>query len=202
MPHSVENPHINQVMKSRLARGVIEEAVGNWTQDRKVMDPTVSHALNDFSIAVAKKILDAEPSYPEFGPVNWKGLVSNKVYDILKYDIFKMEQIPIIVEALREKYGDTRHEFDGLWGYSLAKIANTVGCVAYMVVNGLDPELLTLTQEEAQKSLAEFAERLRETMPEQVLEFDPHVDTLQDLIDEIRVRTDPPDISYLFEKKE
>lgn len=179
-----------------LVHDVIDEAVGNWTRRHfKTPDPQVKAVLLKYAGAVASKILAGATPFPDFSP-GWKGKVSDVTFGLLNYDEFKKEQILILVAALRDKFGDRTADFEkGLWGYSLAKIANTVGVVTYMEKVGLDPNILLMTLEEANASMLKMAQWISEKHPEKVLVVDPATDDMQDVVDEIVLRANPPDVS-------
>jgi hypothetical protein len=187
---------------SALVRRVIDEAIGNWTQQHfKEPNPRVKAVLLGYATTITREVFAGVTPYPDFSP-NWKGDISNRVYELLDYKQFKEQQIPVMVDALSPIFGDKRDELEnGLWGYSLAKIANNVGCIAYMVKNDLDPDLLRMSPEEANASLLKLAENFAKTHPEKVLTFDPSTDDPQDLVNEILLRANPPDISGILPKK-
>lgn len=198
MEQKKTDPRVKKVLATSLVVDVIEEAVGNWTQNREVMDPVMTATLKTYASEVAGLIFAAEVKYPDFGP-NWKGRVSDATYEIIRPDDFVSSQIPVIVEALREVHGDKTEEFDGLWGYSLHKIALYAGNTAYMIANKLDPQLLVMTAEEGREAMMALAEKMAEVSPEKLITVDPAVDSPQDVVDEITVRTNPPDVGHLFD---
>lgn len=154
--------------------------------------------LKIYASEVADLVFAAEVKYPDFGP-NWKGRVSDSTHEIIQPDDFVPSQVPVIVEALREAHGDKTEEFDGLWGYSLHKIALYAGNAAYMIANKLDPQLLVMTAEEGREAMMALAEKMAEVAPEKLITVDQAVDSPQDMVDEITVRTNPPDIGHLFD---
>jgi hypothetical protein len=175
MSGTSDDPRLAKVLAFHWTRDVIGEAIGNWTQNHAVMDPTMLAALRKYATAVATKVLDPER--------------------------FVASKIPIIVEELRIKHGDTSHEFDGLWSYSLFKIAHDVGCIAYMVANNLDPQLILMNSDEGREAIQRLAGRMAETAPDKLVVIDPSVDTPQDVVNEIVLRANPPDVSHVFKKK-
>lgn len=190
------------VLTNKLTNDVIDEAISNWTQRHfKKPNPRVKTVLLGYATTITRKVFAGATPYPDFSP-KWKGDVSNWVYVLLDYKQFKEQQIPVMVDALSPIFGDTRDAFEnGLWGYSLAKITNSVGCIAYMVKNDLEPELLRMSSEEANASLLKLAKTLAKTHPEKVLTSDPSTDEPQELVDEILLRANPPDISGILPKK-
>lgn len=162
------------------------------------MDPVMMATLKIYASEVADLVFAAEVKYPDFGP-NWKGRVSDSTHEIIQPDDFVPSQVPVIVEALREAHGDKTEEFDGLWGYSLHKIALYAGNAAYMIANKLDPQLLVMTAEEGREAMMALAEKMAEVAPEKLITVDQAVDSPQDMVDEITVRTNPPDIGHLFD---
>lgn len=200
--YAAGNQKILAVLTDELTNNVIDEAIGNWTQRHfKKPNPRVKTVILGYATTITRKVFAGATPYPDFSP-KWKSDVSNRVYALLDYKQFKEQQIPVMVDALSPIFGDTRDDFEnGLWGYSLAKIANSVGCIAYMVKNDLQPELLRMSDEEANTSLLKLAKTLAETHPEKVLTFDPSTDDPQEVIDEIRLRINPPDISQILSTK-
>lgn len=192
------DPRVDAVLAVPFVADVIKEAVGNWTHNREVMDPVTLAALRGYASEVAGRIFAAEVNVPDFGS-NWQESVGDATYAIIQPDDLIANQIPIIVEALRETHGDKTEKFDGLWKYSLYKIAHYVGSAAYMVANNLDPELLLMTAEEGRRSMMAFAEKMAEVAPDKLIIVDPAVDSPQDVLDEILVRINPPDIGHLFD---
>ncbi len=200
--YAAGNQKILTVLTNEMTNDVIDEAIGNWTQRHfKKPNPRVKTVLLGYATTITRKVFAGATPYPDFAP-EWKLEVSNRAYALLDFKKFRKLQIPVIVDALSPIFGDTRDEFEnGLWGYSLAKIANRVGCIAYMVKNGLDPELLRMTPEEANASLLKMAKTLAKTHPEKVLTFDLSTNEPQEVVNEILLRTNPPDISAILPKK-
>ncbi|OGG66799.1 hypothetical protein A3I99_00415 [Candidatus Kaiserbacteria bacterium RIFCSPLOWO2_02_FULL_45_11b] len=200
--YSAGDQKILDVLSNEMTNDVIDEAIGNWTQRHfKKPNPRVKTLLLGYATAVTRKVFAGTTPYPDFSP-EWKRDVSNRAYALLDFKKFKEQQVPVIVDALSPILGDTRDKFEnGLHGYSLAKIANVVGCVAYMVKNGLEPELLRMTPEEANASLLKMAETRAKTHPDKVLTFDPSTDEPHEVVTEILLRTNPPDISAILPKR-
>ena len=192
---------IQVVLTNELVDDVIDEAIGNWTQRHfKKPDPNVKAVLLSYATTVTQKVFAGATPYPDFSP-EWKGDISNRVHAILDYKQFKEQQIPVMVDALFPIFGDTRSNFEnGMWGYSLAKIASVVGCVAYMVKSNLQPELLLMTPEEANASLLRLAETFSKKYPEKVIVADLMADKPEDVVTEVLLRTNPPDISKILKK--
>lgn len=193
--NAASDEKIYNVLTNEMTNEVIDDAVEMWTR-RYYMRPNshVKTVLLGYATTIIRKVFAGATPYPDFSP-KWKDDVSNRVYALLDYKRFKEEQISVIVDALFPIFGDTRDEFDGPWGYSLTTIANTVGCIAYMMKNGLEPELLCMTPEEANSAL------LAMTHPKKVLTFDLSTDEPQDVLIEMLLLTNPPDISEILPKK-
>ena len=200
--YAAGDQQILSVLTHEMTNSVIDEAVGNWTQRHfKKPSPCVKTVLLGYATEITRKVFAGATPYPDFSP-EWKRDISNRTYVLLDFEKFKGQQIPAIVAALSPIFGDTTDEFEnGLWGYSLGKIANSVSCIAYMVKNGLEPELLRMTPEEANASLLKRAEILSKAYPEKVLTFDLSIDEPQEVVDEILLRVNPPDISSILPKK-
>lgn len=200
--YAAGDPQILSVLTHEMTNRVIDEAVGNWTQRHfKKPNPRVKAVLLGYATEITRKVFAGVTPYPDFSP-EWKRDISHRTYLLLDFEKFKEQQIPVIVDALSPIFGDTTDEFEnGLWGYSLGKIANSVSCIAYMVKNGLEPELLRMTPIEANTSLLKMAEALIKTHPEKVLTFDPSTDEPQEVVDEILLRVNPPNISSILPKK-
>ena len=197
---SGKDARIEKVLAFHTVRETIEEAVGNWTQNWEQMDPVMQGALKDFAKAAAEKILNADLPFPNFAP-KWKEEVSNRVYKAMDFEQFIAERTPIVVERLRPQHGDTSHEFEGLWGYSLAKIAHTTGCIAYMVAKGYDPEIILMNSEESHEAMQKLVDSVSQRAPDKLIVADPSVDTPEDILTEIRIRVDPPDIGDVLKRK-
>ncbi len=153
-----------------IVHDVIDEAVINWTQKpSETIDPEVKAVLLHYANAVAAKVLDGDTPAIDFSS-EWKREVSNRVYALMDYGAFKNEQAPLIVAALKGRFPNVEHDLHhSLWGYSLVKIAYTVGAVVYMEKLGFPPEMLLMTPEEANASLLKMAERLNQHHPGKVL---------------------------------
>lgn len=179
---STRKKQIESTLGHELVEDSINEAVGNWTQDHfGEPDPEVKQVLLAYGIKVANKVLDGPTSLPapDFtaDQVDWREQVSDAVFRTLDFEDFKKQAVPEIAKALESRFGDRTNDLeDGLWGYSLSKIANTAGCVAFMVANELDPDLLSLSSEEANQQIAEMTERLVARCPDKVMIVDPEVD--------------------------
>ncbi len=193
---SRQDPKLAIILSDELVNNVIDEAIGNWTQRHfKTPDPEIKAVLLRYATRIANKILGKSTPFPDFSP-KWKSEISDRVHVLLDYKMFKQQQVPVLVSELWKKFGDTRDYFEnGLWGYSISKIANTVGMVAYMVNIGLDSKLIMMTPEEANNALLELANNLKNKHPEKVLTVDPSIDSVSDVVSEVLLLTNPPDIT-------
>ena len=68
-----------------------------------------------------------------------------------------------------------------------------------MIASNLDPQLLFVTAEEDRETMMALAERVAKVPPKKLITVDPTVDSPQDVIDEIILRTNPPDIDHIFD---
>lgn len=186
---STRQKQIEAILAHELVEDVIVEAVINWTQGSfDEPDSAVKQVIMDYATAVSNKILDADTPFPTFA-TDWREQVSNHVYQTLDYKEFKKQQVPIVAKAIKPLLGDHTDDLEkGLWGYSLGKMANTVGCAAYMIANRLDPDLLRMSEEEANQSLLEMAQRLAEKDPNKVMVVDPEVDQPVDVAIKLQQR--------------
>ncbi len=200
MPRISNDPRMAKVLAFHSVSEVIEEAIGNWTQNREAMDSTILASLSAYAERVAEKVFDTDLPSLDFA-TNWKRTLANKVDKAVGFNKFAEDNIPTIVSELRAVHGDTTLQFKGFWGYSLAKIAHVVGMTAHMVANDADPELLLLSREEANEQMLRLAEQISRVAPEKVVVANTSEDTVQDVVDEIRLRINPPDVSHLFKKK-
>ena len=159
------------VLTSNLTNDVIGEIIGNHWRFRhfsKKPNKYIKTILLGYAAVIANKIFSGETILPDGSP-SWEKDVSNHVYNLLDYPEFKKQQLPTAAGVLLPILGNVRHGNDTLWGYSMATMANAIGCVAYLVKHGLDPQLLTQdTPEEATNSLLEKVQMLSEAMPGRV----------------------------------
>lgn len=152
------NRKLEEVLTHELVHEVIDEAVKNWTPCGffKKPNPWVKTVLLSYAKAIAEKVFNGHTPYPDLSSPDWKLDVSNNVYHLLgvKNGFIRKEQAPIIANKLAHTFDDAEEELvNGMWGYSLSKIANVVGCVAYMVNCSIEPDLLKMSDEEAYESL-------------------------------------------------
>lgn len=172
--YAAGDARIFAVLTSELVNDVIDEAVGNWTQRHfQTPNPRVKAVLLEYATTIARKVFAGDTPRPDFSSSSWKGDVSNSAYRLLDYKEFKKQQVPVLVEALQPIFGDRRDDLEnGLWGYSMAKVANAVGCAAYLVKNGFSPELFRATAEKAHRAQLELMTALAKKDPERVLAVD------------------------------
>lgn len=188
---------LEAVLSSSFVKDVIEEAVSNWTQNWDTIDSQLSSLFESYARDAASKIIGAALPSPDFN-TDWKRAIANKVEEALNLEAFAQQAAPAFTDFLREMKGDPVFMLGGLHLYSLMKIASHSGSVSFMISHGLDPELLRMTDAESNEQMRRRMEELQKNAPESVIMVDLSQETSQDILDEIRLRTDPPDVSDLI----
>lgn len=143
---------IDAALVHELVREVIEEQTGNLTQRHfEVCDlnRAVSDVLSRFARRAAEMSLKGPMTSPNLSDPNWQQDFANAAVKTMRdHDVEVL--VNEIKREIRVGFPDTVGDRADI-RYSYLKIASYVGQVSRMIWHGLDPSLLSMSEEEAAK---------------------------------------------------
>lgn len=156
----VGNTVTEKAMNTEIVIDVLEEQYGNMTQKNSShfrSDDEVAKFLKDFATKVCNMAIinSSAPTFEE----NWKKDFANETWKMLLNQDIK-NFIKKTIKEMRSKLSD-KIEYSDLFNYSFEKIANHAGLVSRMILHEQHPDLLLLTQDEANEALLKTAKMFK-----------------------------------------
>lgn len=156
---------IDKALTHEIVTNVIEEQSANMTQSSvPAAMKAMGSELAPFARQAAQAVLCGSVSAPDLSAADWKRDFANAVEKAMMD-----ADIEALIGAFHAKalatglLAESLHDSPSFVVFSFFKVAQRIGQVSWMIRHGLDPELLRMSEEEADAHLTKIAAAVRET---------------------------------------